>query len=79
VILVERCMEMHIFRRQGKSLRMIAVETGGSVNTVRKYLAAGEPPRYTPRPPRPSKLDPFKDYVLKRVEAASLRTLRGDG
>ena len=63
-------MEMHILRRQGKSLRAIAVETGTSVNTVRKYLAAGEPPRYTPRPARPSKLDPFKDYLLKRVEAA---------
>lgn len=63
-------MEMSILRRQGKSLRAIAVETGTSVNTVRKYLAAGELPRYRPRPPRAGKLDPFKDYVVKRVEAA---------
>jgi len=70
VILMERCMEMSILRRQGKSLRAIAVETGTSVNTVRKYLAAGELPRYRPRPPRAGKLDPFKDYVVKRVEAA---------
>jgi transposase len=63
-------MEMNILRRQGKSLRAIAVETGTSVNTVRKYLGAGAPPRYTPRPPQPGKLDPFKEYVVKRVEAA---------
>lgn len=63
-------MEMSILRRQGKSLRMIAVETGTSVNTVRKYLAAGAPPRYRPRPPKLGKLDPFKDYLVKRVEAA---------
>ncbi|MGE5945250.1 MAG: IS21 family transposase [Betaproteobacteria bacterium] len=63
-------MEMSILRRQGKSLRDIAVATGTSVNTVRKYLAAGGPPRYKPRPPKPGKLDPFKDYLVKRVEAA---------
>lgn len=63
-------MEMSILRRQGKSLREIAVETGTSVNTVRKYLAAGGPPRYKRRPPKPGKLDPFKEYLFKRVEAA---------
>lgn len=63
-------MEIGILRRQGKSLRAIAGMTGTSVNTVRKYLAAGGPPRYKPRPPKPSKLDPFKDYLMQRVEAA---------
>jgi transposase len=63
-------MEMSILRRQGKSLREIAVETGTSVNTVRKYLAAEGPPRYGPRAPKPGKLEPFKDYLVKRVEAA---------
>lgn len=63
-------MEMSILRRQGKSVREIAQETGTSVNTVRKYLAAGGPPRYKPRPPKPGKLDPFKDYLVERVEAA---------
>jgi transposase len=70
VILVERCMEISILRRQGKSLREIAVTTGTSVNTVRKYLASGGSPRYKPRLAKPGKLDPFKDYLVKRVEAA---------
>jgi hypothetical protein len=55
---------------QGKSLRTIAVETGASMNTVRRYLAAGELPRCRPHPLRGDKLDPFKDYVVKRAEAA---------
>jgi len=63
-------MEMSILRRQGESLRDIAVATGTSVNTVRKYLASGGPPRYKPRAPKPGKLDAFKDYLVKRVEAA---------
>jgi transposase len=63
-------MEISILRRQGKSLREIAVTTGTSVNTVRKYLANGEAPRYKARPAKPGKLDPFKDYLVKRVVAA---------
>jgi transposase len=81
-------MEMSILRRQGKSLRTIAVDTGTSVNTVRKYLAAAAPPRYKLRPSKPGKLDPFKDYLVKRVEAARppwipatvlAREIRGQG
>jgi transposase len=63
-------MEVSILRRQGQSLRDIAVATGTSVNTVRKYLAAGGPPRHKLRAPKPGKLDPFKDYLVNRVEAA---------
>ena len=54
-------MEMNILRRQGKSLRTIAVETGTSVNTVRKYLAVAGPLSYKPRPAKPGKLEPFKE------------------
>jgi transposase len=63
-------MEMSILRRPGNSLRGIARETGVAVNTVRKYLREEAPPRYRPRPPRTGKLDPFKGYLLQRVEAA---------
>ena len=63
-------MEIGILRRQGRSLRAIARETGLAVNTVRKHLAEEGPPRYGPRPPRPSKLDVFKPYLIERVEAA---------
>jgi transposase len=81
-------MEISILRRQGKSLREIAVATLASVNTVRKYLAIGAPPRYKTRPAKPGKLDPFKDYLVKRVEAARpdwvpatvlAREIRGQG
>jgi len=63
-------MEIGILRRQGRSLREIAVETGLAVNTVRKYLAEDGPPRYGPRDSRGSKLDPYKDYLEQRVKAA---------
>lgn len=63
-------MEIGILRRQGKSLRDIASETGLAVNTVRKYLAEEGPPRYGPRQPRVGKLDPYKEYLVKRIEAA---------
>jgi hypothetical protein len=42
---------------QQHSIRAIARELELSRNTVRKYLRAPGVPRYTSRPPRPSKLD----------------------
>jgi transposase len=63
-------MEIGILRRQGKSLREIAVATGLAVNTVRKHLAGGGAPRYGPRPARGSKLDPYRAYLDSRVAAA---------
>ena len=63
-------MEIGILRRQGMSLREIAVETGLAVNTVRSHLANGGPPRYRPRAAQASKLDPYKAYLDSRVAAA---------
>lgn len=63
-------MEIGILRRQGKSLREIAVEMRLAVNTVRKHLAEGGPPRYGPRPVVASKLDAYKAYLDSRVQAA---------
>ena len=65
----ESTMEVHILRKQGKSIRAICRMTGHSKNTVRKYLRSPEPPSYGPRVRQPSKLDPFKDYLKMRVEA----------
>lgn len=64
-------MEIRVLARQGHSIKAIARELGISRNTVRKYLR-GETvqPKYTPRAARPCKLDPFKPYLLARVEAA---------
>lgn len=56
--------------RQGQSIRKIARENGISVNTVRKYIRNPDLPHYTKRAAYPSKLDPFKDYLKQRIEAA---------
>ena len=47
---------------EGLSIREIARRTGHDRNTVRRALRRAGPPRYE-RPPRPSKLDPFKDEI----------------
>lgn len=64
----ERCMEIRILKKQGKSIKEICRLTGHSRNTVRRYLRSKEPLTYE-RPPRGSKLDPYKRYIRDRVEA----------
>ena len=44
---------------EGLSQREIRRRTGVHRDTIRKALASTRPPSYGPRPPRPSKLDPF--------------------
>lgn len=63
-------MEIRILRKQGKSLRAIGREAGVSVNTVRKYLADDQAPRYKRRLAKAGKLEPFMGYLRQRVEAA---------
>ena len=63
-------MEIKVLARQGKSIREIARELGVSRITVRKYLRDDALPRYGPRAPRPTKLDPYKSYLLERIDAA---------
>lgn len=58
-------MDVKLMHRQGHSLRHIARLTGMSRVTVRRILSAPTPKGYGPRPPRPSKLDPF----VPRLEA----------
>src|SRR5699024_8197152 len=68
---LESTVEIRVMARQGYSIKAIARELGVSRNTVRKYLRADSAmPRYTPRAARPTKLDPYKDYLQARIEAA---------
>jgi transposase len=84
----EAALEIRVLHRHGKGIREIARETGSSRNTVRRYLRDESAARYKARPPRTTKLDPFKDYVIERLTAAAperipasvlLRELREQG
>jgi transposase len=67
----EMVVTIHVLHKQGKSIRAISDELGISRNTVRKYLRnGGAMPTYQ-RSPRPSKLDPYKAYLHKRIQAAA--------
>ena len=67
----EQLVEIHVLHRQGHSIRRIARELGISRNTVRHYLRTQESkPSYSPRPSRPTKLEPYKTYLLERIQAA---------
>jgi transposase len=52
----------------GLSIKEIARRSGRDRNTVRKALRSVEPPRYR-RPPRPSKLDPFREEIHRLLRA----------
>ena len=55
------------FDAQGKMVQEIAQELNISRTTVRKYLKHPEAVIAKPRPPRPSKLDRFKEQINKWV------------
>ena len=58
---------IHDLSAQGKSMQEIAQTLEISRNTVRKYLRNPEAVIPKPRPPRPSKLDPFKEQIRSWV------------
>jgi len=71
-------------KEDGLSIRAIAQRCGLDRKTVRKYLKLGlQVPTYGPRAPRPSILDPFKDYLVGRLadypELRASRLLREIG
>ncbi len=66
----EQAVEIKVLKRQGRSIRQIMRETGLSRNTVRKYLRGAAKVKYGPREARPCKLDPFKPYLLERIDQA---------
>lgn len=68
---VELSMEVRVLAKHGKGVREIARELGVSRNTVRRYLRDPGAERYKARPPRATKLDPYKGYIVDRLQAAA--------
>jgi transposase len=63
-------VDIQVLHRQGISIKGIAREPGISRNTVRRHLRTDAAPGFRSCQSRPSKLDPFKDYLQQRVAAA---------
>ena len=63
---------IHDMKRRGMSISQIANELGRDRKTISKWLAESEPKSYQRRSSRPSKLEPFKDYVRQRMEEGCL-------
>ncbi len=66
-------MEVRVLARRGGKVKQIARELGVSRNTVRRYLRDPDAGRYRPRAARVKKLDPFREYLQSRIEAAQPR------
>lgn len=61
---------IHKLKQDGLTIAEIARRTGQDRKTVRKYLARGTAqPAYGPREPRPGVLDPYKDFVRRKLKA----------
>jgi transposase len=63
---------IHEMRKRGMSITRIAQEMGRDRKTIRKWLNKKEPETYQRNVIRPGKLDPFKDYVRRRMEEGCL-------
>jgi transposase len=76
----DQWMQIHVLKAQGVSEREIARRLGISRNTVARYLAAEDVPRYKQRDPRPTKLEAFERLLLHRHCFASyvLSATRGN-
>ena len=77
MLVAEESVEIRVLKRQGKSIREIARVLAVSRNTVRRYLRGEGLPRYE-REPRPSKLDPYKHYIVELFPVSTSWTERRD-
>ena len=59
--------EIYEMKGAGRSIRGIADDLGIARNTVRRYLNSPESLRPKPRSRRASKLDPYREYVDRRL------------
>ena len=73
---VEEFFVIRDLHHQGLNISQISRKTGHHRNTVRKYLTAQTVPSPAPRRVRPSKLDPFKEYIQQHISEYSLSAPR---
>jgi len=66
----EQSVEITVLHRHGMSIRALVDITGCARNTIRKYLRSEGKPAIKERAKRTEKLDPFKSYLLRRIESA---------
>ena len=66
----EQSVEITVLHRHGMSIRALVDITGCARNTIRKYLRSEGKPALKERAKRTEKLDPFKPYLIRRIESA---------
>jgi len=67
VIRLEEWVDIVALHRQGFSIKAISRRLGISRNAVRRALRRSGPPVRAPQKRPPSKLEPYKDYLLARL------------
>ncbi len=68
---LEEMIQIKVMHQQGNSIRAIARILNISRNTVKRYLASDiDIPHYNARPEMPSKLDKYRNYLVKRQQSA---------
>ena len=75
----EEWLDMRSRYQNGMSISEISRLTGHDRKTVRKYVKGDIIlPKYKARKRRPSKLDPFKEYIQGRIKEHDLSAVRRD-
>lgn len=64
---------IHELRKQGHSIRSIARITGKDRKTITRHLRNSELAEIKRNNRRPSKLEPFKSYILERISKSTAR------
>ena len=66
---LEKIVMLQELKREGLSISAIARRTGLDRKTVRKLLGRGlAAPAYSPREPRPRRLEPYEGYLAGKIE-----------
>lgn len=68
----EKIVTIKVLHQQGKAIKAIARDLSLARNTVRKYLQTenATPTYHRTAPAKPSKLEPFKEYLQQRIKQA---------